>query len=314
MNPDAIRAAHALIAPHIRATPLLEAASPVAGAPPISLKLELLQHSGSFKARGAFHNLISRATPPAGCATASGGNHGAAVAYAAAALGLHATVFVPESSPAAKVAKIRAANADIRIEGALYDDAQALCDAYVAKSGAMAIHPFNSEATIAGQGTVGLEWERELEARGSAPLDTVLVAVGGGGLISGVAAWFDNRVRVIAVEPEGSQCFYAARKAGAPVSVSVKSIAADSLGSKRVGALPFGIGQEKVADAVLVSDESIREAQRRLWREFCIAAEPGGAAAYAALFSGAYSAAPGESIGVLLCGGNVNLADAAQWA
>lgn len=311
MNPDAIRAAHTLIAPHIRATPSLEAVSPISGAPPISLKLELLQHSGSFKARGAFHNLISRAGPAAGCATASGGNHGAAVAYAAAALGLRATVFVPEISPAAKVAKIRAANAEVRIQGALYDDAQALCDAYVAETGALAIHPFNSETTIAGQGTVGLEWERELAARSLAPLDTVLVAVGGGGLIAGVAAWFDNRVKVVAVEPEGSNCFYAARRAGAPVTVGVKSIAADLLGAKRVGALPFAIGQEKVADAVLVSDEAIREAQRQIWRDYCLASEPGGAAAYAALLSSAYRPGPGERVGVLLCGGNVDLSSLA---
>jgi len=303
----AIRAAHARIAPHIRRTPVMETPSPVPGAPPISLKLEFLQHTGSFKPRGAFNNLLSRPAPPAGCATASGGNHGIAVAYAAARLGIRARIFVPESAPAVKVAKIRAQGAEVVVEGALYDDAQVLCDAYLRESGALAIHAFESSHTIAGQGTVGLEWEEDLAALGAAPLDTVLVAVGGVGLIAGVAAWFSGRAKIVSVEPEGSRAMHAAFAAGRPVDVAVKSIAGDSLGARRVGDLVFATAREAGVANVLVTDAAIRDAQRALWRDFCIIAEAGGAAAYAALLSGAYKAAPGERVGVLLCGGNADL-------
>jgi len=303
-----IRAAYARIAPHIRSTPLLEAASPAHGAAPISLKLEFLQHTGSFKPRGAFNNLLTRAAPAAGCATASGGNHGIAVAHAAARLGVRARIFVPEIAPAVKVAKIRAQGAEVVVEGALYDDARALCDAYVRDSGALSIHAFDSPETIAGQGTVALEWEQDLARQSGAPLDTVLVAVGGGGLIAGIAAWFKGRVKIIAVEPEGSRAMHSALFAGRPVDVPVQSIAGDSLGARRVGDLVFAIAREAGVEGVLVTDAAIRDAQKALWRDFCIIAEPGGAAAYAALLSGAYKAAAGERVGVLLCGGNANLA------
>jgi len=202
---DAIRAAHGRIAEHVRRTPILETASPVPGAPPVVLKLECLQHAGSFKARGAFHNLLTRPAPAAGCATASGGNHGAAVAYAAERLGVRATVFVPEISASAKVARIRACGAEAMVGGATYHEAQQRCDAYVAASGALKIHPYDAPATVAGAGTVALEWEEDLDRLGLAALDTVLVAVGGGGLISGVAAWFETRVKVVAVEPQGDR-------------------------------------------------------------------------------------------------------------
>ena len=307
-GPTEIRAAHAVIAPHIRRTPLIEAASPVAGASAISLKLDLLQHSGSFKARGAFHNLLTRAAPAVGCATASGGNHGAAVAFAAQALGVRAKIFVPEIANPTKIEKIRRSGADVHVEGARYADAQALCDAYVAATGALSIHPFDADATIAGAGTVGLEWEGDLAALGQTPLDTVLIAVGGGGLVAGVAAWFENRVKVVAVEPTGSRALFEARRAGAPVDVEVESVAADSLGAKRVGARNFAIAARFVADCVLVEDQAIVAAQRRLWRDFCLVTEPGGAAAYAALADGAYRPEGGERVGVLLCGGNVDLA------
>jgi threonine dehydratase len=306
ITPSAIRDAHARIAPHIRRTPLLEASSPVAGAPPISLKLEFLQHTGSFKPRGAFNNLLTRPAPPAGCATASGGNHGAAVAYAAARLGVMARIYVPEIAPPVKIAKIKAQGAEVIVKGAIYDDAQALCDGYVRGSGALSIHPFESAHTIAGQGTVGLEWEEDLARPGGAPLDTVLVAVGGGGLIAGIAAWFNGRVSVVSVEPEGSRAMHAAFEAGRPVDVAVKSIAGDSLGARRVGDLVFAIAREAGVRNVLVTDDAIRQAQKALWRDFCILAEPGGAAAYAALLSGAYRPAAGERIGVLLCGGNAD--------
>jgi threonine dehydratase len=303
-----IEAAHALIRAHIRRTPLLEAAPAFDGAPPVSLKLESLQHTGSFKARGAFHNLLTRAAPAVGCATASGGNHGAAVAYAAAKLGVPAKIFVPSISSAPKVAKIRGYGAVIHIEGADYFDAQALCDAYVAETGALKIHPYDAPETIAGQGTAALEWEEDLTRLGLAPLDTVLVAVGGGGLIAGVAAWFDPGVKVIGVEPEGAASMAAAFAVGEPVEAPIQSIAADSLGARRVGALPFSICRERVERIVQVNDDSIRDAQRRLWRDFNLIAEPGGATAYAALVSGAYAPGPAERVGVLICGGNADLA------
>ena len=302
-----IEAAHARIAPFVRRTPILEADSPVEGAPPMSLKLEFLQHAGSFKLRGAFNNLITRAAPPVGCATASGGNHGAAVAYAASRLGIRAKVFIPTIAAAPKIAKIRAYGADVHVEGADYFEAQALCDAYVAETGALRIHPYDDPATIAGQGTVAREWRDDLTRLGAPPLDTVLVAVGGGGLIAGVAAWFAGSVRVVGVEPEGSRALHAAFAAGRPTAVPIQSIAADSLGARQVGDLGFALCRQFVASVALVSDAAIEAAQRRLWRDFQIVAEPGGAAAFAALASGAYAPAPGERVGVLICGANADL-------
>ena len=307
VTPADIRAAHARIAPYVRRTPILEIRSPLSNAPPLSLKLECLQHSGSFKARGAFHNLLTRPAPATGCATASGGNHGAAVAFAAKALGVPACVFVPEISTPAKVARIRASGAEAVVGGADYAEAQARCDAYVAESGALKIHPYDAPATIAGAGTVALEWEEDLARLGHPALDTVLVAVGGGGLVSGVAAWFGGRVKVVGVEPEGSRALDAALQAGAPVDVPVQSVAADSLGARRVGALNLAIAQAFVDKIVLVPDAAILEAQRRLWRDVAIVAEPGGAAAFAALLSGAYQPEESERVGVLLCGSNADL-------
>jgi threonine dehydratase len=300
--------AHERIADYVRRTPLLETASPILHAPPLSLKLEFLQHTGSFKPRGAFNNMLTRRIPPAGCTAASGGNHGAAVAYAARKLGVKARIFVPEIAAPVKIAKIRAYGAEVHVEGATYFDALALCDAYVANTGALAIHAYESTATIAGQGTVAMEWEEDLARLDLPPLDTVLVAVGGGGLIAGVATWFDGRAKVIGVEPEGSRALDAALRAGHPVDVSVKSIAADSLGARRVGELNYSICRRSLAGVALVSDEAIRAAQLTLWRDLSIIAEPGGAAAYAALASGAYVPSPGERVGVLLCGANADLA------
>jgi threonine dehydratase len=307
-----IHTAYARIAPHVRRTPLLETPSPIAGAPPLSLKLECLQFSGSFKARGAFNHLLSRAVPEAGCAAASGGNHGAAVAYAAYKLGVRARLFMPEIATPSKVAKIEAYGAEIAIVGSSYAEAQERCDAYVAKSGALLIHPYDSPVTVAGAGTVALEWEEDLERLGLPKLDTVLVAVGGGGLIAGAAAWFAGRVKVVGVEPEGSRTLWAALEKGAPVDVPVNSIAADSLGAKRAGVLNLAIAQRFVSEMALVPDAAIVEAQRRLWAEASIVAEPGGAAALSALASGAYRPEKGERVGVLVCGANVDLASFAN--
>ena len=306
VTPSDIRSAHALIRGHIRRTPLLETDSPI-GARRLSLKLECLQATGSFKARGAFHNLLTRPAAKAGCATASGGNHGAAVAFAAQKLGTRARVFVPEAAPISKIAKIRAYGAEAAIGGASYAEAQARCDAYVAETGALAIHPYDAVETVAGQGTLAKEWEEDLERLGLEKLDAVLIAVGGGGLISGVAAWFQGRVKVVGVEPEGSRALYAALEAHSPVDVPVKSLAADSLGAKRVGELNYEIARKFVNQVVLVEDMAIAEAQRRLWTDFSVIAEPGGAAAFAAIASGAYQPERHERVGVLVCGANADL-------
>lgn len=306
MTPSDIRSAHARIRGHIRRTPILETATPVVGAAPISLKLECLQYSGSFKARGAFHNLLTRPALAAGCATASGGNHGAAVAFAAQKLGIRAHVFVPEIATPAKIAKIKAYGAEAIIGGGSYAEAQERCDQYVAESGALLVHPYDAVETIAGQGTLALEWEEDLERLGLRKLDTVLIAVGGGGLIAGAAAWFAGRVKVVGVEPDGSRALHAALEANAPVDVSIKSIAADSLGAKRVGELNFKIARRFVSSVVLVTDSAIAQAQRRLWADVSVIAEPGGAAAFAAIASGAYRPEQDERVGVLVCGANAD--------
>jgi len=312
VTPSSIRSAHARIRGHIRRTPMLETDSPIEGAPPLSLKLECLQATGSFKARGAFHNLLTRPASAVGCATASGGNHGAAVAFAAQKLGVRARVFVPELAPPPKIAKIKAYGAEAVIGGAAYSVAQERCDAYAAESGALLIHPYDAVETVAGQGTVALEWEEDLERAGLGKLDTVLIAVGGGGLIAGVAAWFQGRVKVVGVEPEGSRALHAALEADKPIDVGVNSVAADSLGAKRVGQLDFDIAKNFVSGVVLVKDAAITEAQRRLWTDHSIVAEPGGAAAFAAIMSGAYRSEPNERVGVLVCGSNVDLATFAK--
>ncbi len=300
-----IGAARARIEGHVRPTPVLEAVLPQADRP-VSFKLEFLQRTGSFKARGAFNTLLAGPLPAAGVAAASGGNHGAAVACAAQSLGVAARIFVPVISSPVKVARIRAFGATVVVGGERYADALAACDAYVAASGARAVPAYDGPGAVAGQGTIGPEWEDDLRAGSLPGLDTVLVAVGGGGLIAGIAAWFGGRVRVVGVEPEGSCCLHAALAAGRPVDVTVHSVAADSLGARRVGELPFAIASRFVDRVVLASDEAIGQAQLSLWDGWRIASEPGGAAAFAALESGAYRPVPGERVGVLLCGGNVD--------
>jgi threonine dehydratase len=297
-----IEQAQSRIAPHIRRTPAWTLPQAFGHQGPVSLKLEFLQHAGSFKTRGAFNTLLSQPVPAGGVAAASGGNHGAAIAYAAKQLGVKARIFVPEISSPAKVAVIRSHGADVVIGGARYADAQAACDLYVAESGALRAHPFDAATTIAGQGTVGLEWEQDGPA-----IDTVLVAVGGGGLISGIGSWWGDTVKVVGVEPEGSRALHAALEAGEPVDVEIDSLAADSLGARNTGNLVFSICCDTVDHVSLVSDDAIRTAQATLWRDWRIASEPGGAAALAALISGAYRPEPGERVGVLLCGANVEL-------
>ena len=298
-----IEEAAARIAGHARVTPVIRLGVGAFGTDAdISLKLEMLQHAGSFKTRGAFNNLLSLDVPAAGVSAASGGNHGAAVAYAASKRGVKATIFVTEISPKAKVDTIRRFGAEVVIGGAQYDDAQAACDQFVSETGALKIHPFAAQETVAGQGTLGLEWARQ-----EPDLDTVLVAVGGGGLISGT-------VKVVGVEPEGSRALQAALEARGPTEVLVQSIAADSLGARNVGPLVYECCRDTVDHVALVPDGMITEAQKVLWRDFRLAVEPGGAAALGALIGGAYRPAKGERLGVLVCGANVDLAKIAEIA
>jgi len=299
---DAITEAYHRIAPYIRHTPLLPLNANTFGLDAaILFKLEFLQHAGSFKSRGAFNGLLSSPLPKAGVTAASGGNHGAAVAFAARQLGVKAKIFVPEISSPIKIETIRSFGAEVVVGGARYDDAQAACNTYANESGSLLIHPFDALTTLAGQGTIALEWEAD-----DALPDTVLIACGGGGLIGGMAAWWHNKVKIIGVEPEGSRCLHAALEAGGPVPVEVNSVAGDSLGAKRVGQMAFDIAKAAVDHVALVSDDAIREAQKILWSDFRIMSEPGGAAALAALLSGAYKPQRGERIGVLLCGANVD--------
>ncbi|ATU94723.1 threonine/serine dehydratase [Phyllobacterium zundukense] len=290
-----------LIRPHIRHTPVLRVDMADFGlaARPVDLKLECLQHSGSFKARGAFTNLLTRPVPDAGVVAASGGNHGAAVAYAAMRLGVRAAIFVPGVTSPAKAERIRGYGANLVIGGERYADALAASERYAKESGALAIHAFDQPETLLGQGTLGAEIEADLPE-----ITTLLVAVGGGGLIGGIAAWFRGRVKIVAVEPEGSPTLHLALAAGEPVDAPAEGIAADSLAPKRVGELMFPIAQAFVERSILVSDDDIRAAQHALWDKVRIVAEPGGAAALAALLSGRYAPGPDERMAVLVCGAN----------
>jgi len=296
----------AVIAPYVRVTPVVTLSGDDFGLAPFSLtlKLELVQHSGAFKARGAFANLLLRPLPAVGVAAASGGNHGVAVAYAAMRLGVKAKIFLPTVSSPAKVQRIRAYGADLAIVGDLYADALAASEAWVAETGALAVHAFDQVETLLGQGTLGMELSRQ------APLlDTVLVPVGGGGLIGGVAGWYAGHTRVVGVEPELAPTLTQALKSGRPVDAPAGGIAADSLAPRRVGELMFPIAQAHIARVALVTDAAIRQAQDALWHTVRIAAEPGGAAALAALLSGAYVPEPGERVGVVVSGGNSTAVD-----
>ncbi|KRB21363.1 MULTISPECIES: threonine/serine dehydratase [Mesorhizobium] len=303
---ERIAAMEPRIRPYVRHTPVLRVDMADFGRPPlaIDLKLECLQHSGSFKARGAFTNLLERQVPAAGVVAASGGNHGAAVAYAAMRLGHKATIFVPEVSPQAKLDRIRGYGADLVVGGARYAEALAASERFAEETGALQIHAFNQEETLVGQGTLGLEIEADLPQ-----IDTLLVAVGGGGLIGGIAAWYAGRIRIVAVEPEGAPTLHRAFEAGHPVDAPAEGIAADSLAPKRVGEMMFPIAEAFVERSILVSDDDIIAAQKALWNRVRIISEPGGAAAFAAVLSGRYAPAPGERVAVLVCGANANPAN-----
>jgi threonine dehydratase len=301
---QSIEEAAARIAPYVRRTPVLALEPGAFGLrASLVLKLESLQHAGSFKPRGAFNRILSADVPPAGIVAASGGNHGLAVAHAARRLGHAAEIFVPRLVSPVKLERLRGYGAQVRVEGANYAEALAASRARVAETGALEVHAYDHPHVVAGQGSVGREIEQEAPT-----LDTVIIAVGGGGLIAGIASWFAGRVRVVGVEPRLAPSLHDALAAGGPTQVEVGGIAADSLGASRIGDIAFATARRHVERVVLVQDEDIRTAQRVLWRELRVAAEPGGATALAALLSGAVSVAEGERVGVVVCGGNADLA------
>lgn len=294
-----IEAAAARIANHIVRTPVAVLSGLVQDWP-IEVKFEQMQHTGSFKARGAFNTLLSEPVPDAGIVAASGGNHGAAVAHAAQTLGHRARIFVPEMAGPAKIGLIRRTGADLTVVQGEYVNALAMSRDYERESGAMQIHAYDARPTVAGQGTLMAEWEDQgLEA------DTVLIAVGGGGLIAGALAWLEGRRKVVAVEPETSCAMRAALKAGGPVDVDVSGIAANALGARSIGQIPFDLAAKHDVEVTLVDDASIAEAQSMLWNRHRQLVEPAGATALAALMSGAYQPEPGERVAVLVCGGNI---------
>jgi threonine dehydratase len=300
VTPADIEAARARIAGRVRRTPVLElepGAFGVTGR--IVLKLELLQHTGSFKVRGAFNRMLSAKVPDAGVIAASGGNFGLAVAYAARELGHKAEIFVPESSPPLKAQRIREQGADVRLVPGYYDDALEASRERAEETGALVMHAFDQPEVVAGQGTIGAEISEDVP-----DADTVLVAVGGGGLIGGIAGWFQARTRVVGVEPDRCPTMSEALRVGRPVPVEIGGYAADSLGTKQAGEIAFAIVSRYVEHVLLVTDDAFLDAQRRLWEEARLIAEPGGAAALAALISGRYRADPDERVVVLVCGAN----------
>ncbi|MDF1668478.1 MAG: threonine/serine dehydratase [Roseovarius sp.] len=296
---DEIEAAAQRLAPYVQRTPVL--VSTALGLDfPVEMKLEQMQHTGSFKARGAFNTLLSQDVPEAGLVAASGGNHGAAVAYAAHTLGHRARIYVPQIAGPAKIDLIKRLGADLQVVEGVYADALAGARQWEAETGAIQIHAYDAPATVAGQGTCLAEWEGQgLEA------DTVLIAVGGGGLIAGSMAWLDGRRKVVAVEPQNCATLTRALQAGAPVDVDVSGVAANALGATRIGDICFGLAQAQGIETVTVTDAAIVDAQAVLWRNLRQLVEPAGAAALAALLSGVYRPDPGEKVAVLICGGNI---------
>jgi len=296
---DEIEQAATRIAPYARRTPVLQAQLPGIEQA-VEIKLEQMQHTGSFKARGAFNTLLSGPVPEAGLVAASGGNHGAAVAYAAGKLGHKAHIFVPEMAGPAKIALIKRTGAELSVVAGEYANAMAAAQDYEARTGAMQVHAYDAPATVAGQGTCLAEWEDQgLQA------DTVLIAVGGGGLIAGALAWLSGRRKIVAIEPVTSCALNAALAAGAPVDVEVSGIAANALGARRVGDICFDLARADDVHSVLVTDQAIAQAQKLLWHDLRQLVEPAGVAALAALISGAYQPEPGERVAVLVCGGNI---------
>jgi len=303
---DDIRRCYDTIRPYIRRTPVIqvdltELDESATALPVATLKLEQLQCAGSFKARGAFTNLLLRKVPPAGVVAASGGNHGVAVAYAAHRRGVPAKIFVPTVSAPAKIERIRQLGADLVVTGERYADALAAAQDWVRRSGAMSVHAYDQRETILGQGTLALELAEQVGEPG-----TVLVPVGGGGLIAGIATWFAGTARVVGVEPDGAPTLSYARAEGRPADAPAGSVAADALAPRQVGELVFPITQSYVDDVVLVDDESILAAQRALWQAFRIAAEPAASVGIAALLAGAYKPEPGEHVAVVISGANMS--------
>lgn len=285
---------------YVRRTPLVEVTRGTFGvAAPLVLKLELLQHAGSFKPRGLFNRALTQDVPSAGLVIASGGNAALALLHVGRQLGHAVEVFVPETAPAVKVAKLHQGGALVHQVGREYAEAAEASQLRAAETGALLMHAYDQPEIVAGQGTVGLELEQQCP-----DVDTVLVACGGGGLVSGIAAWFDRRVRVVAVEPEGSPTLAAARAAGDRVTISVGGVAADALGASQIGAIAWEIAQRAIDDVVVVPGQAINDARQRLWDELRVAAEPGAAAPLAALITGGYVPAPNERVAVIVCGGN----------
>jgi threonine dehydratase len=309
MNPtvdrSTIEAAAARIAPHVRRTPLWTLDSRALGLPgapyEVWLKLEHLQVAGSFKARGMFNRLLANEIPTAGVIAASGGNAGIATAAAARALGVPAEIYLPSVSSAAKRARLAALGAEVVVAGEVYADALAACVERQRATGALMTHAYDQPEVVAGAGTLG----REIELERGVP-DRVLVSVGGGGLVGGIAAWFAGRSRVVALEPEQAPTLHAARAAGEPVDVTVGGVAADALGARRIGAIAWTIAQDQVAEALLLSDAAIVEAQRFLWQHLQLAVEPAAALPLAALRSGAVRPQAGENIALIVCGANLD--------
>jgi len=294
-----VEAAWGRIKNHVRRTPVIELPAGALGlGHPLAVKLEQLQVSGTFKGRGAFHKLVSSAVPAAGVIAASGGNHGAAVAYAARALGHKAEIFVPTITGAAKLARLRSYGATVTQVGAVYAEARAASETRAAETGALVVHAYEDPGVFAGAGSVALEFAEQ------ARFDTLLVAVGGGGLIAGCAAAIGEKTKVVAIETDGTPTLFEARRAGKPVPVAISGIAADALGASLIGTPNFEIARRLVADALLVTDDAVRAAQRALWDELRVIAEPAGATALAALMSGVYRPAAGERVGLLVCGAN----------
>jgi threonine dehydratase len=294
---------------YLRETPLWKLSPDAFGLPAalgasgaeIWLKLEHLQVGGSFKARGMMNRLLANDIPSSGVIVASGGNAGIATAAAARALGVRCEVFLPGVSPEAKRARLRALGAVVTVAGDTYADALAACMARQQESGALLTHAYDQPEVVAGAGTLG----REIEAQGGLP-DSILVSVGGGGLIGGLAGWFGGRSRVIALEPERAPTLFRAREAGEPVDVAVGGIAADSLGARRVGDIAWDLVKLHVRDALLLPDAAIETAQSWLWREMRLAVEPAAALPLAALQTGAYVPAAGEKVCLVVCGANVD--------
>ncbi|WP_222622483.1 threonine/serine dehydratase [Ramlibacter albus] len=288
----------------IRRTPLwkMPGASVGIDCAEVWLKLEHLQTSGSFKARGMLNRLLANPIPSAGVIVASGGNAGIATAAAAKALGVKCEVFVPTLSSPSKQAKLRQLGAQLVVTGAVYAEALEACLARQKETGALLTHAYDQPEVVAGAGTLA----KEVEEQGGGAPDSVLVSVGGGGLIAGVASWFEQRARVVALEPELAPTLHCAREKGEPVDVPVSGIAADSLGAKRIGSIAWEIASRHVAEALLLPDAAIREAQLWLWKQMKLAVEPAAALPLAALHTGAYKPARDETVCLIVCGANLD--------